>query len=224
MSQQYQAPEGLRLSIASPCSAEWNTMQGDEQVRFCGQCEKNVYNLSSMSALQAAALIAEKEGRLCVRYFQRDDGTVLTQDCPVGLHTLHQKRIYRFKKAGIAAAITLITVAGVFSVFNPADAESQANNPHPDIKGQYLTGGIRPYPKDVMGDVAEPLQPAHPSNIQQPIMGEAVAPPIQGNLIIDPPKTPADKQSPDNQPLMGKPMAKPDDNIDKAEKLGRIAR
>ncbi len=32
------------VRIASPCSASWDDMVGDERVRFCGQCTKNVYN------------------------------------------------------------------------------------------------------------------------------------------------------------------------------------
>src|SRR5262245_30602687 len=37
-----------RLRIASPCSADWDEMTGDDRVRFCGRCRKNVYNLSEM--------------------------------------------------------------------------------------------------------------------------------------------------------------------------------
>ena len=60
-------------------------MEGDERVRFCGECRKNVYNLSAMSRAEAEALVSETEGRICVRFYQRRDGTVLTDNCPVGL-------------------------------------------------------------------------------------------------------------------------------------------
>src|SRR5580765_8057104 len=66
------------ISIASPCSASWDDMVGDERARFCGKCEKNVYNLSSLTRAEAEALLVEKEGKVCVRYYQRADGTVLT--------------------------------------------------------------------------------------------------------------------------------------------------
>jgi hypothetical protein len=72
------------LKVAAPCQAEWAKMTGDERARFCGLCRKNVYNLSEMTASEAAALIREKEGSLCARFFRRADGTVLTSDCPVG--------------------------------------------------------------------------------------------------------------------------------------------
>jgi hypothetical protein len=74
-----------RISIATPCKASWEEMRGDERVRFCDACELNVYNLSAMTATEATALVARSEGHLCTRFFRRDDGTVLTRDCPVGL-------------------------------------------------------------------------------------------------------------------------------------------
>jgi hypothetical protein len=73
------------LKVASPCPANWEEMYGDDRVRFCGQCRLNVYNLSGMSRVEAERLLASTEGRLCVRFYRRKDGTVLTRDCPVGL-------------------------------------------------------------------------------------------------------------------------------------------
>jgi hypothetical protein len=75
----------LQLTIASPCPASWDDMEGDDRVRFCGECELNVYNLSAMTESEALKLIAEREGRVCVRMYKREDGTVMTRDCPVGL-------------------------------------------------------------------------------------------------------------------------------------------
>ncbi len=73
------------VKIASPCSADWSAMQGDDKTRYCGKCEKNVYNLSAMTREEAELLMLEKEGELCIRLYRRTDGTVLTQDCPVGV-------------------------------------------------------------------------------------------------------------------------------------------
>src|SRR5688572_30553490 len=63
------------IRVATPCRADWAKMSGDERVRACADCNKNVYNLSSMTRDEAEALIVAKEGRLCVRYYQRNDGT-----------------------------------------------------------------------------------------------------------------------------------------------------
>lgn len=78
-------------------------MVGDERVRFCGQCELKVYNLSAMTRTQAEDLIAGTEGRLCVKYYRRRDGSILTRDCPVGLARIRQ-RLSRIRSA-VAAAL-----------------------------------------------------------------------------------------------------------------------
>ncbi len=88
------------VRVAAPCNADWNAMIGDERVRFCEACEKNVYNLSALTSAQAEALLREKEGNLCVRLFRRKDGTVLTTDCSVGV----KKRRVRNAIAGAIAA------------------------------------------------------------------------------------------------------------------------
>ncbi len=72
------------LQIANPCPADWNEMTGDEQVRHCKLCEKNVYNLSNMPEQDALNIIQEQEGNLCGRLYLRKDGTVIVNDCPVG--------------------------------------------------------------------------------------------------------------------------------------------
>jgi hypothetical protein len=38
-----------------------------------------------MTEEEALKLVEEREGRLCVRFYQREDGTVITRDCPVGM-------------------------------------------------------------------------------------------------------------------------------------------
>jgi hypothetical protein len=72
------------IRVASPCSVSWDAMAGDGRMRFCGICRKSVYNLSGMTRAEAERLVRETEGRLCVRFYRRRDGTVLTSDCPVG--------------------------------------------------------------------------------------------------------------------------------------------
>lgn len=90
------------LKIASPCSADWEQMEGDDRVRFCGECKKNVFNLSAMSRRDAEALIEEKNGDMCARLYRRADGTVLTEDCPVGfsMKVTHVRRRIGWAVAG----------------------------------------------------------------------------------------------------------------------------
>ena len=64
--------------IASPCSQNWNEMFGNDEVRFCHHCAKNVHNLSAMTRKQAKKLVAGSNGNLCVRYIRQPDGRIQT--------------------------------------------------------------------------------------------------------------------------------------------------
>jgi hypothetical protein len=97
------------VSVASPCSANWNDMQGSHTQRHCNQCEKSVFNVSVMTEVQAAHFI-ETEKKACVRFFQRKDGTILTADCAVGLKT--RRRRNRFA-AAIVAGVGLVGAASL---------------------------------------------------------------------------------------------------------------
>lgn len=100
------------VTIAAPCNVGWENMVGNERVRFCGQCSLNVYNLSAMSKSEAEQLVSQTEGRLCVRYYRRTDGTILTKNCPVGLRAL-KRRLSRIASASISA--TLSFFAGILA-------------------------------------------------------------------------------------------------------------
>ena len=69
------------LTIEKPCTSSWSAMTGDDRVRHCLECHLDVYDLSAMSRDEAERVIAQHEGRVCVRFVKREDGTVLTQDC-----------------------------------------------------------------------------------------------------------------------------------------------
>lgn len=69
------------LRIVTPCDVPWSSMVGDGAVRFCGQCRKNVYDVSAMTRDEALETIARTEGRVCLRLARRRDGTIATGDC-----------------------------------------------------------------------------------------------------------------------------------------------
>jgi hypothetical protein len=109
------------VRVASPCKADWDRMIGSERVRFCGQCSLNVYNLSAMTRDEAESLIARTEGRLCVRFYRRNDGSIITRDCPVGLRAVRERVSY-WTKAATAALLTFFAAIGfqtLISSFHP---------------------------------------------------------------------------------------------------------
>src|SRR3954464_322444 len=69
------------LTIPTPCSASWEAMTGDDTVRHCRECHLDVFDLSAMTREQAERTVADHAGHVCVRFWKRPDGTVITQDC-----------------------------------------------------------------------------------------------------------------------------------------------
>jgi hypothetical protein len=77
------------VTVPTPCPANWDSMIGNDQVRFCEHCSLDVHNLSQMTRAKAERLVAQSNGRLCVRYHQDPTGKPLT--LPVG-QKLHRIR------------------------------------------------------------------------------------------------------------------------------------
>lgn len=165
------------ISVSAPCKADWNKMLGDNQVRFCQECKLNVYNLSGMSREQAENVIRAKEGNLCVRFYRRLDGTVLTQNCPVGLKALKQK-VARTATAVISATIAFFTGLGAWYNLQP-NLELEPKSSEQLI----IMGGTRPLPEEnnqadefqgemLMGSIADTSIPPPATNSADELINE----------------------------------------------------
>jgi hypothetical protein len=150
------------VKIASPCSADWSSMKGDDRVRFCGGCEKNVYNLSAMDRADAEALLRAKEGNLCARLYRRSDGTVITADCPVGAKRVRRRKLALAAVGGsvlsamamLGVRYTLTATMGEPAVMGKMAMPAQ----YPPETMQSHLRAAEP-PEMEMGDVATPLPP-----------------------------------------------------------------
>jgi hypothetical protein len=89
-----------RVSIASPCKADWDSMTGDDRSRFCAECQKHVYNIASMTSEEAETILRGVAGEVCLRLYRRADGTLLTADCPVGVRRRRRRRTAASVTAG----------------------------------------------------------------------------------------------------------------------------
>jgi hypothetical protein len=87
------------MIIPAPCEADWESMIGNERVRFCEHCNLHVTNLSTLTRQEAMRLVSRSEGRLCVRFVKRVDGSVVTKQLPQKLHQIG-RRVSRI--AGVA--------------------------------------------------------------------------------------------------------------------------
>jgi hypothetical protein len=139
------------MRIATPCPISWEQMTGDSRVRFCVHCQLSVYNISELSRIEAEELIASTEGRLCARLFRRADGTVLTKDCPVGLHALRMRVTKR--AAAIFAAIVSLS-AGAFG--QQAASKKGKTECIPQTKITRTNATSDPNEKTLSGKVLDP--------------------------------------------------------------------
>lgn len=108
------------IRVASPCHERWEDMQGDDRTRHCGKCDKDVHDLSAMSAADAEALLAARGASLCVRLYRRFDGTVITSDCPEGARLRRKRRIIA---ATAAVTATILGATGAAIHFDTQDRE-----------------------------------------------------------------------------------------------------
>lgn len=140
------------ISIAAPCAVPWDSMEGDDRVRTCDQCELPVYNITRMSPHEVRDLVDSGTERICGRIFRRPDGTVLTKNCPAGLRAL------RLRASGRVAALTA-AVIGLFSV-------GYGQSPDHDKKGEQDTERLCRTEKTqgslVCGTVVDPTGAAIP--------------------------------------------------------------
>ena len=100
------------IMIASPCTVDWNTMDGDERVRVCGACKHNVYDTSKLTTREIVDLMAA-DSKACLKIYRRADGTLLTEDCPFGLRTLRRgaRRVSKIAASLWALALSFTSVS-----------------------------------------------------------------------------------------------------------------
>lgn len=70
-----------RLRVAKNCPASWNRMIGDDKVRHCTLCNRNVYNFTNMTRDEVQQVVDAHQRKLCARFYLRHDGTIMTKDC-----------------------------------------------------------------------------------------------------------------------------------------------
>jgi hypothetical protein len=119
-----------------------------------------------MTREEAEALIMNAEGRLCVRFYKRRDGSVITEDCPVGWARLkHRTRVL----ATAAFSMLMALLSGVFivSLFSKGKTTTMGEMSVPITTStpQHTMGAvsIRPDPKEdvdqIMGKMRIDPQP-----------------------------------------------------------------
>jgi hypothetical protein len=166
------------VQVASPCHVPWDDMSGDERRRFCKQCNLHVYNLSDMPRDEAERFVNAAEGRTCIRLFRRDDGTVLTRDCPVGLRAVRQRLV---RAVAALAGLLLALVSGTLfagrlknvhikGIGQPTEAYAEWIEPGSTTQWGCVTAGVMITPVQAipLPDVSDPQFQAPESSLPDP--------------------------------------------------------
>jgi hypothetical protein len=121
--------EGLGLRVNSPCEADWDSMAGNDEVRFCTHCEKIVHNVSAMTRKDAMRFVRANAGGVCVRFYS-DPAS----------RTLHanEGRLHRItRRASLAAA-------GAFGAVVALGSSVLAQTPAPEDRQEVVAPRVPP--------------------------------------------------------------------------------
>jgi len=124
------------ITIPSPCTADWNSMVGNDQMRFCEHCSLDVHNLSRMTRNQAQRLVARSNGRLCVRYHSDSSGKPLTLPLAQKLHRIN-RRVSRIAAGAFSATLSISSAVSQ----NSASAQQGVNPPNATQQSPRWTPG-----------------------------------------------------------------------------------
>jgi hypothetical protein len=94
------------LRVAAPCDVAWDDMVGNGRVRHCDSCQNQVFNISAMSRADAEVLLRERSENVCVRFYRRFDGTIMTRDCSVGVRL-------RYGTRAVMAVLTTVVLGAL---------------------------------------------------------------------------------------------------------------
>ena len=156
----------IEMHIAKPCNQSWTAMKGDERVRFCGSCRKNIYNLTEMSEVEIEELVRQTDGKFCGRLYLRTDNRMMQQDCPKGVAAV-RRRVGLALAAAFGAAFAGLGLSPAFvqgqvrtrPITRRAIPEEH-ENPH------LAMGSVAVKPDIRMGEIA--VIPKRPSNLKGP--------------------------------------------------------
>ncbi len=172
-----------QIEIASPCTALWESMTGNETKRHCSLCNLDVYNISTMNKNEAEEFLAMSlpQGRVCARLYRRSDGTILTDNCPRGLRAIRNTAVYAWTKV---AAIIAVLISHIPSYAQSLKEEGQSKLPTAQIlnKDKPPVRGYMPQP---MGGLRiKPDLSLYTSEVKQKIKSVWTAPPNGQGLAV----------------------------------------
>ena len=112
------------LTVPQPCEEPWDDMaERGEGRRHCDLCMQDVFDLSAMTREAAEALVFESSGQVCVRFYRREDGTVVTSDCTPVRNRALRRAAGGALKTGSRVATACLAVLAALGVARAADVD-----------------------------------------------------------------------------------------------------
>jgi hypothetical protein len=140
------------LTIRTPCPKRWEELSGDGRRRFCSECSLHVHNAAALTERQALALVAESEGRVCMRIECGPSGAPVFRE--------EQGRLARLSRWALSAGTALLAACQGSVATIPGD-------PKPVQPPSRMGKVVAPA---VLGDVATPA----PARVEHMGVGEAL--------------------------------------------------
>ncbi|HZS37623.1 MAG TPA: hypothetical protein VFF06_12390 [Polyangia bacterium] len=158
------------LPILNPCREDWDEMRRDGAGRHCARCDYTVVDLSQLTEREAKRVVANRRGKLCVRYRVDGEGELMFRApsrrgferlaAGLGLASLVSAAAPAFADASIPAhgpaqSGRKLATAAQFAV--AANAPAAAHNPG-TVEVEVATRPmprLKPEPEYFMGDVSQ---------------------------------------------------------------------
>jgi hypothetical protein len=125
-----------KIDVKTPCNESWDEMIGNDEVRFCSHCAKNVHDISAMTRQKAEKLVKKSNGNLCIRYVKTPTGKLIT--APPKFTQIRRNAI--IAASVLATSLTFTTLAyAQGEPVKPKDNVTQTNKVKSEIKQGFAT-------------------------------------------------------------------------------------
>src|SRR5258708_33523783 len=111
------------VEVKSPCTEDWEKMRGNDRIRFCDHCAKDVKNLSAVTRKEAMRLMRASGGGICIRYIKD----------PVANRPIFVDQLLQITRRSPGIAAGVMTVSLSLSAITYAQSESTTSKPIPAV-------------------------------------------------------------------------------------------
>lgn len=186
---------------ALPCAWTWDATYAVEKYRYCGSCQRAVYNLAGLEMPEAEELILKAENVAKFTLYKRTDGLYMTSDCPQAVKRRSDMILMTTFSLALAAAfvVYLTTLPKPKPLPAPAPVAS-ATKKHP------------PTPKEKPQPGSGHYVPGQGFVVTTPIQPQVQPPPVPNTSTTEPDEPQMwtfDKPQEGNQPIVDPRAATP---------------